>query len=147
MRSRTDYWLQGPCRTSLVHESICCDITDQKDESQRGAAETDGHRDTYEQVKVKLAGRLTPGCRSNAIRHWREEISVCLCPAVCVGLNYTAKSIQTPPTRASFLLIPSLVVFSASSISEFLVSHSTFPHLIKDKWSLPSLHEFNVTLK
>ena len=30
----------------LVQESICCDTADQKDESQRGAAETDGRGDT-----------------------------------------------------------------------------------------------------
>lgn len=31
----------------LVQESICCDTADQKDESQCGAAETDGRSDTY----------------------------------------------------------------------------------------------------
>lgn len=37
----------GGCGTSLVQESICCDTADQKDESQCGAAETDGRSDTY----------------------------------------------------------------------------------------------------
>lgn len=41
------------CRTSLVEESICCDTEDQKDESQRGAAETDGHCDAYVHEKVR----------------------------------------------------------------------------------------------
>lgn len=46
----------GGRRTTLVQESICCDTADQKDESQRGAAETDGHGDTF-------TGRPTPGRR------------------------------------------------------------------------------------
>lgn len=44
---------QCGCRTSLVQESICCDTADQKDESQCGAAETDGHSDTYVHEKVR----------------------------------------------------------------------------------------------
>ena len=43
-----------------------------KDESQRGAAETDGRTDTYVQ---ETSGGPTPGCRSNAIRNWREGAS------------------------------------------------------------------------
>lgn len=44
--SRTDCRLWGGCRTRLVRESICCQAADQKEESQCGAAETDGQRDT-----------------------------------------------------------------------------------------------------
>lgn len=58
MCSRTDCWLRGGCGTRPVQESICCDTTDQKDESQRGAAETDGHSDTCAREKsATQAGR------------------------------------------------------------------------------------------
>lgn len=78
-----------------------------KDESQSSAAETDGRNDTYDVRKKKKkksqARRQTGptlGCVSNAIRNWREGISLSFFVCVCVRLLYMAESIWTPlPTH------------------------------------------------
>lgn len=62
-----------------VQASVCCDGADQTDESQRGAAETDGHSDAYAQAE----SQATPGCASNAIKSLREGMRVALCSCVC----------------------------------------------------------------
>lgn len=49
MCSRTDCW--------QVQASICCDTADQKDESQRSTAETDGRGDTYCTCEKSRASR------------------------------------------------------------------------------------------
>ena len=63
-----------------------------KDESQRGAAETDGRTDTYVQ---ETSGGPTPGCRSNAIRNWREGASASVSERERERQQCVAKSIWT----------------------------------------------------